>query len=109
MKLTILALFANLLLNASDTTKMLKPLPPLPMELLMGSQKIYYQILIKRNISKDGKPGLINLTSYSTDYKKDIPMKEFMTTTVIYYSLAKGVSINAGAIFNGVEGLNPFI
>jgi hypothetical protein len=112
MKLPVIILaiiFNTLILTASDSTKVIRSSPPFPIEILVGKQRMYYQLLMNRKISNNGKIGLINISSYSSDLNIDISKNEFLTSSAIYYNLFKGLGLNIGASFNSIEGLNPYL
>ncbi len=95
--------------KAQDTIKFNKPKSPIPAELLAGNNRLYYQLIFNRKITKNNKVGLLNISSLAADYKNDISKNEYLTTNVLYYEIYKGFSVHTGASFNTVEGIKPCI
>ena len=66
-------------------------------------------MIIKRNITSNNKLGVLNISSFSADYKNDISKNEYLSSTALYYNIFKGIAVNTGATFNAAEGIKPFI
>ena len=52
---------------------------------------------------------LSNEIEYAADYKNNPGNNEFQNTSLIYHHLFKGISINSGASFTSIEGLENFV
>ena len=96
--------------KAQDSiVKIIKQKSPIPAEILVGNNRLYYQMIINRNISENNKLGFLNISSYTADNKNDITKNEYFSSTIIYYNIYKGISVNTGGTFNSSEGIKPYL
>ena len=81
------------------------PNPSIPIELLIGDNKMNYQSTLNRNIY--GKLGFFNLTSAAVDYKNTSSQTEIVLINAGTYKLIKGLQGMAGAQLHFKKGLVP--
>lgn len=94
-------------LNAQDSSGLTKS--PVPAEILIGNNRLFYQIIINKKITKNNKLGYFSTSSFAADYNNEISKNEYLTTALLYCNIFKSLSVNSGATLNTIEGLKPFV
>jgi hypothetical protein len=94
---------------AQDSLNTIKPKFSVPVEVLTGNNRLYFQLLIKKDFALNNKLGFFNLSSFAADYQNDISKNDALTSSALYYHIYKGFSINSGVAFSSSSGLKPFI
>lgn len=113
MKISSLFLFLFCMhLNAQDTIKTVRPSPPIPVELLIGNNRLGFQMSISKPFAPKSKFGYVFITTLANDYKTGMDAKKNMNMVTLIsarYMLAKGLHANAGYGINPSWGVRPFI
>ncbi|HEY0297957.1 MAG TPA: hypothetical protein VGB84_01935 [Arachidicoccus sp.] len=80
---------------------------PVIVEPMIGSKGLYIQSFFNKKFNSIPSLGILSLSGLSTEWKKKSEIKEVMMQSYFNYSLYRGFSINAGFIYNNVEGIRP--
>lgn len=94
---------------AQDTSNIVKPKPPIPIEILIGHNSFFSQLIINRTFTKKNKLGIFNASVFNVNYKNDSSQIEYNTSTALYFNVFKGIGIHGGATLSSKEGFKPFI
>ena len=83
--------------------------PPIPVELLPGSNAIFSQLVLNRDFTPDSKFSLFSLATYTAYYNKEENENDLAIINQITYDLGKGFGFMAGVNVNAAVGLTPVI
>lgn len=108
LSILIAAAFSTQNLHAQDSIVNFKP-KTVFVEEMIGDKRQFLQLMVNKVFVEKTKIGLLSISSYAADYKDNLGNNEFQNTSLIYYHLFKGISINSGASFTSVEGLKNFV
>jgi len=108
-KFTVLFIFWLLVFNCANAQDTTKIKPPVSVEFLAGNNRLFSQINFNKPITENRKLGFLNVSAFATDYENNFSNSEYLNFSALYYKIAKGFSVNAGATFNTAEGLKPLI
>lgn len=78
---------------------------PVPIETLIGHQRVYSFSLINRNFSDSTRFGFFSLTSFNGGYRN--LNNELVTCNQLTFALTKRLKIAAGTSFNGLQKFFP--
>jgi hypothetical protein len=90
---------------AQDTTR---HSPPIPVEFMVGNNRLFFQMSISKPILPNSKLGFFNITSFQTDYKESKKEPDFVSISWLYYNVYKGIAPLAGVAMNYVNGISTF-
>ena len=82
------------------------PVPPLPMELMFGNDRLDFQMVVKRNFTAQSKFSVLAIAAFSENYGKEKQLGDAIVIPFqINYALGKsGLSLVAGGEANSVAG-----
>lgn len=80
--------------------------PPIPLELLMGNKKLYYQMVIKKKFSENSRFDLFSVATFTADYQNDLSENRMVIPAQVSYSLKKGFGLMAGTDMNSFSGFS---
>lgn len=82
------------------------PIPPTPVELMFGHERLDFQLVFKRNFAPQSKFSLLAIAVFSENYAKERRVGDSMVMPFqVNYALGKkGFSLAAGAEANSVAG-----
>ncbi|UKJ09305.1 hypothetical protein [Solitalea lacus] len=80
----------------------------IPIENVIGNNRQYLQIIVNKPLSDNKKNGILSISSFAADYRKELSQNEYLTTVAFYQKVCKGLSANLGSTFNSKSGLRSF-
>jgi len=83
--------------------------PPLPVELMLGNDRISFQMVVKKQFKPDSKFGFFGLATYNASYTNDQSDNDLVIPIQISYSFWKGFGIMTGATMNSKSGFSPIV
>lgn len=85
--------------------------PPISAEFLLGNDHFFFQSLVSKPISDDGKFGYTFVAAINTEYKVGEESKnvDIMIPVAANYKFYKDLAANAGVAFNPAFGNRPFL
>ncbi|WP_112114080.1 DUF481 domain-containing protein [Flavobacterium aciduliphilum] len=85
--------------------------PPLSAEVMVGTDHVFFQTIVNKPISNDGKLGYSFVTALNTEYKVGDESKQvdLMVPIALNYKFYKGIALNAGFAMNPAFGNRPFV
>jgi len=105
----ILIILFSLNIKAQDSLQFISKKPPIPIEFMVGNNRLFYQLITNKKIVEKSKIGLFSVNSFIAENNNEINKNEYLSTNVVYYEIMKQIGINTGATFSSKEGLKPFI
>ncbi len=108
LSILIVAAFSTQNLHAQDSIVNFNP-KTVYVEEMIGDKRQFLQVMVNKVFVEKKKIGLLSISSYAADYKDNPGNNEFQNTSLIYHHLFKGISINSGASFTSIEGLENFV
>ena len=108
LTILIAVAFSSQNLHAQDSIVNFKP-KTVFVEEMIGDKRQFLQLIVNKVFVEKKTIGLLSISSYAADYKDNLDNNEFQNTSLIYYHLFKGISINSGASFTSEEGLKNFV
>ncbi len=87
------------------------PVPPLPMELMFGNERMDYQLVMKRNFAPTSKFSVLAIAVFSENYGKGKKLGDSVVIPFqVNYALGKsGFSLAAGGEANSVAGFGTTV
>jgi hypothetical protein len=87
------------------------PIPPLPMELMFGHERLDYQLVMKRNFTATSKFSVLAIAVFSENYGKGKKLGDSVVIPFqVNYALGKsGFSLAAGGEANSVAGFGTTV
>jgi hypothetical protein len=87
------------------------PVPPLPMELMFGNERMDYQLVMKRNFTSTSKFSVLAIAVFSENYGKGKKLGDSVVIPFqVNYALGKsGFSLAAGGEANSVAGFGTTV
>jgi len=100
-----------LFLLISFSLKAQAPIPPLPMEMMFGQDRMDYQLVMKRNFTATSKFSVLAIAVFSENYGKGKKLGDSVVIPFqVNYALGKsGFSLAAGGEANSVAGFGTTI
>jgi hypothetical protein len=83
--------------------------PPIPVEVLVGNEAVFSQLILNLDFTPNSKFSLFSLTTYTAGYNKEEYENDLVTINQITYDLGKGFGIMGGVNVNAAVGLTPVI
>jgi hypothetical protein len=95
----------------SFSLKAQAPIPPLPMEMMFGQDRMDYQLVMKRNFTATSKFSVLAIAVFSENYGKGKKLGDSVVIPFqVNYALGKsGFSLAAGGEANSVAGFGTTI
>ena len=95
----------------SFSLKAQAPIPPLPMELMFGHDRMDYQLVMKRNFTPTSKFSVLAIAVFSENYGKGKKLGDSVVIPFqVNYALGKsGFSLAAGGEANSVAGFGTTV
>ena len=85
------------------------PAPPLPIEMLVGHENLYYQIVVKKPFSPNSHFNFFGLATYTANYDDIVADNRLITIAQLSYNIGKGLGIMAGTDINSFSGFSPIV
>lgn len=82
--------------------------PPIPVEVLMGNDAVFSQLVLNRDFAPQSKFSLFSLATYTEYYNKENE-NDLAIINQITYDLGKGFGFMAGVNVNAAVGLTPVL
>ncbi|MEX0362778.1 MAG: hypothetical protein AB3N10_17515 [Allomuricauda sp.] len=98
-----------LTLSISLTAFAQKPTPPIPVEVLLGNENVYFQMVMKRPFSPESKFNFFGLATYTANYENNTEDNRVITIAQVSYNIAKGFGVMAGTDINSFSGFSPIV
>lgn len=83
--------------------------PPLPVEIFIGHQNLYYQIVVKKPFDTKNRFNFFGLATYTANYENEVADNRLITIAQLSYHLSKGFGIMAGTDVNSFSGFSPIV
>ena len=82
--------------------------PPIPVEIMLGQEAIFSQVVLNRGFTPTSKFSFFNLSTYSASLRNE-DHNELAIINQVNYALGKGFEVMAGVNMNSEVGLAPLI
>ena len=83
--------------------------PPIPLEIFIGNEGVFSQLVLNRDFSPNSKFSLFSLATYTSAYDKEDGKDDLAIINQITYDLGKGFGVMGGVNVNSAVGLTPVI
>ena len=83
--------------------------PPIPLEILIGNEGVFSQLVLNRDFSPNSKFSLFSLATYTSAYDKEDGKNDLAIINQVTYDLGKGFGFMGGVNVNSTVGLTPVI
>lgn len=83
------------------------PKVPTPVELMAGHERLFFQMVMKKNFSPESKLGFLSVSSFSTGYNNDLDELDLVMPVLFNYNFYKGFGLVAGTTINSRVGFSP--
>jgi hypothetical protein len=87
----------------------LAPKIPIPVEVMAGNNRLFFQMVVKRKFSPDSKFGFLNVSSFATSYDNEREELDLVAPLLINYTFYKGFGVVAGTTINNRVGFSPLV
>jgi hypothetical protein len=75
---------------------------------MVGNERFYFQLTVAKPVLTGSKLNFFNVTTYQANYDGGMNGQDFVSVSLLYYDIWKGISPAAGAAMNHVTGFKPF-
>jgi hypothetical protein len=80
---------------------------PIPIELLLGNNRLGLQSIINKNLPESKRFSFFSVTNFESDYSQNSNSLDFINNSQISFEIYKGFGISSGGNINKVTGLSP--
>ncbi len=81
--------------------------PPIPIEIVTGHKRFWYQMVMKKHFTPESKFGLFTVTQFFTTYENNSDNNQLNVPVQIDYDFLKTFSIFGGVRVNSDVGITP--
>lgn len=85
------------------------PSPPVPVEILVGHDRLFFQSLVSKPFVPGSRFGLFTIATYHAGYDNDPDKNELAIPFQVSYTFWKGIGAYAGVAINSNSGMHPVI
>lgn len=85
------------------------PSPPVPIELLAGHERLFFQALISKPFRPAGRLGYFGIVAFHADYDNSGSGNEIASPFQISYNAWKGFGAFAGLAMSSKAGMHPIV
>lgn len=86
-----------------------KPKPPLPVEVLFGHDRFFFQMEVIKKFSEQSRFGLLSIATFAADYRNDMRENSLTIPVQVNYTFKKGFGVMAGVENNDAVGFSPIL
>ncbi len=86
-----------------------KTFPPIPVEVLMGNETVYYQMIMSKPFAPQSRFNFLGLAAYGAPYENKPENNLLATIAQVSYAVGKGFGIMTGTDINSVSGFSYII
>ena len=103
---SLAGLFLVAFFSSSTIVQAQAPVPPIPMELMFGNDRLDFQLVVKRNFTQQSKFSVLAIAAFSENYGKEKQLGDALVIPFqLNYALGKsGLSLVAAGEANSVAG-----
>ena len=73
-----------------------KEVSPIPAELLIGNKRVFFQMVIQKDLKPEIGLGFFSITNFHAAYDNSPSNNEFISQNLLTFSLGKGFAISGG-------------
>lgn len=84
-----------------------KPIVPTPVEFMVGHDRLFFQMVVKKKFTQESKLGFLSVTSFSTDYSNELSDLDLVMPVLLTYNVYKSFGLVAGTTINNKVGFAP--
>ena len=106
--LVLLFVFGGKLLPAQDTA-LQSPLRVIQVEEMVGIKTQFVQLTMNKNITLNGKTGLLSISGFSAGYDPGNLNSRSQSTSLVYHRFFRNIGVNSGLTFTPKTGFQNFI
>ena len=82
---------------------------PIPVELMVGNERVFFQMVLQKDFKAGGKLGYFNISNFQAAYNNSAENNEFISQNLLTYSLGKGFALSGGLVMNSVAGFRQIL
>lgn len=82
---------------------------PIPVELMAGNERVFFQMVLQKDFKAGGKLGYFNISNFQAAYNNSTENNEFISQNLLTYSIGKGFALTGGLVMNSVSGFRQFL
>lgn len=82
---------------------------PIPVEFLIGNNRMFFQMVVKRNFSSESKFGFLSVSSITANYDNEMENLDMAGPVLITYNFYKKFSLVGGATISNRVGYSPLL
>ncbi|MCH7398012.1 hypothetical protein MM236_08425 [Belliella sp. DSM 107340] len=82
---------------------------PIPTEFLIGNNRMFYQMVVKRKFTSESNFGILSVSSLSVSYQNDLDELDMAIPVLMTYQVYKGFGLVSGITVNNSVGVAPLI
>ncbi len=98
-----------LLFGALEAVHGQAPDPPIPVEMLVGHERLYFQLVVKKQFSPASRLGFFTVATYTASYRNEQSDNSITIPVQVSYALGKGFGVMTGTDINSVAGFAPVV
>lgn len=108
MKISInfIIVFAILFISILPSIYGQKVQPPVPLELFIGNDDLYYQVVLKKKFTSNSRFNFFSVATFTADYKNELGDNRMVIPAQVSCSFNNGLGIMAGTDMNSFSGFS---
>ncbi|WP_228527888.1 hypothetical protein [Pararhodonellum marinum] len=83
------------------------PKVPTPVEFMAGHQRLFFQMVVKKQFTPESKFGFLSVATFTSSYDNDLNDLDLVMPVLINYNFYKDFSFVAGTTINNSVGFSP--
>lgn len=84
-----------------------KPKVPTPVEFMAGHERLFFQMVVKKEFAPESKFGFLSVATFTADYSNDLNEMDLVMPVLISYNFYKNFGLVAGTTINNKVGFAP--
>lgn len=85
------------------------PKVPTPVEFMVGHNRMFFQMVVKKKFSPESKFGFLSVSSFSASYDNNKEDLDLAMPVLINYNIYKGFGLVGGTSINNAVGFAPLL
>jgi hypothetical protein len=109
---TLVCLFIWVALNATLNHAFAQEIPPkvpTPVEFMAGNNRMFFQMVVKKQFTPESKFGFLSVSTFSASYDNEKEELDMAIPLLINYKVYKGFGLVGGTTLNNSVGFSPLV
>lgn len=83
------------------------PKVPTPVEVMVGHERLFFQMVVKKKFTPESKFGFLSVSTFSSNYSNNLNDLDLVMPVLVNYNFYKNFGLVAGTTINNKVGFSP--